>query len=176
MSIQTIISRNINPLHPTVINIGKIEGLGNTNIIPDEVFMCGTIRTFDNRWRETIHQRLITLIHDTAQAFGGSATVNIKKGYPPLVNNPSLTQANINILKEILGNENIIENSMKMGSEDFAFFAQEIPATYLRLGVFNGEKSTGESLHSATFSPDEAAFESGMMALSYLAICNLNKS
>jgi amidohydrolase len=170
MSLQTVVSRNVTSLHPAVVHIGHIEGIGNTNIVPDEVKMCGTIRTFDNAWRETIHQRITELVHHTAQSFGGSATIDIKKGYPPLINDTTLTQHCIHLLENILGKENVEESAMRMGAEDFAFFAQEIPATYLRLGVRNKNANHTASLHHASFTLDEDAFETGMTVLSYLAV------
>jgi len=170
LSLQTVVSRSVDPLHPAVVSIGRIEGLGNTNIIPDEVKMSGTIRTFHNAWRETIHRRITELVHHTAQSFGGNATVEIRKGYPPLVNDATLTQRSINALKTFFGKENIEESAMRMGADDFAFFAQEIPATYLRLGVRPKNTQSGALLHQATFAPDEDAFEMGMMAMSCLAI------
>ena len=173
VSLQTVVSRNVDSLHPAVVNIGHIEGIGNTNIIPDEVKMCGTIRTFNNAWRETIHRRITELIHHTAQSFGGTATVEIKKGYPPLINDIELTKRSMKVLEDFLGKENVEESAMKMGAEDFAFFAQEIPATYLRLGVRNQNAQNNTPLHSTSFILDEDAFETGMTALSCLAISEL---
>ena len=173
LSLQTIVSRNVDPLHPAVVSIGRIEGLGNTNIIPDEVTMSGTIRTFHNAWRETIHRRITDLIHHTAQSFGGNATMEIRKGYPPVVNDAALTQHSIKALETFFGKENIEDSAMRMGADDFAFFAQEIPATYFRLGVRPKNTQNIALLHQATFSPDEDAFEMGMMAMSYLAVSGL---
>jgi amidohydrolase len=170
ISLQTIVSRNVDSLHPAVVHIGRIEGVGSTNVIPDEVRMSGTIRTFNTAWRETIHRRITELIHHTAQSFGGNATVEIKKGYPPLVNDDALTRHSIKVLEDIFGEENVEESAMRMGAEDFAFFAQEIPATYLRLGVRNQSALNSTPLHSASFTLDEEAFETGMMALSCLAV------
>jgi len=170
LSLQTVVSRSVDSLHPAVVSIGRIEGLGNTNIIPDEVKMSGTIRTFNNAWRETIHRRITELVHHTAQAFGGNATVEIKKGYPPLINNDTLTQRSIKTLESLFGKGNIEDSAMRMGADDFAFFAQEIPATYLRLGVRSQNTQTNALLHQDSFNPDESAFEIGMMAMIYLAI------
>jgi hippurate hydrolase len=112
------------------------------------------------------------LTHHTAQSFGGSATVEIKKGYPPLVNDTTLTQRSIHLLENFLGKENVEESAMRMGAEDFSFFAQEIPATYLRLGVRKNGEDTA-SLHHASFILDEEALETGMTTLTYLAINEL---
>ncbi|MCL2041029.1 MAG: M20 family metallopeptidase [Bacteroidales bacterium] len=170
LSLQTVVSRSVDPLHPAVVSIGRIEGLGNTNIIPDEVTMRGTIRTFNNAWRETIHRRITELILHTAHAFGGDATVEIKKGYPPVVNDAALTQRTVKTLETFFGKENIEESAMRMGADDFAFFAQEVPATYLRLGVRPKNTPTGALLHQASFNPDEDALETGMTAMSGLAV------
>jgi metal-dependent amidase/aminoacylase/carboxypeptidase family protein len=132
--------------------------------------MSGTIRTFNTAWRETIHRRITELIHHTAHSFGGNATIEIKKGYPPLVNDDTLTRHSIKVLEDIFGKENVEKSSMKMGAEDFAFFAQKIPATYLRLGVRNQSALNSAPLHNASFTLDEDAFETGMLALSCLVV------
>lgn len=170
LSLQTIISRNANPLNPTVINIGRIEGLGQTNVIPDEVKLAGTIRVFDNEWRGKTHQKIVEIVENSAKAYGTTATVEIKRGYPPLVNDEKLTENCINELTFLFGENSIIESSMRMGADDFSYFAQKTSATYFRLGVRNETKGIVSSLHSNTFDLDEDAFDIGMTALAYLAI------
>jgi amidohydrolase len=170
MALQTIVSRSVPPLHPAVVSIGHIEGIGNTNIIPDEVKMRGTIRTFNNEWRKTIHQRITSIVSHTAKSFGGHATIDIKRGYPPVHNNTPVTRRAIRLLEELLGKENIETSVMRMGADDFSFFSQKVPATYLRLGVRSKEMNTPALLHSAEFVLDEAAFETGMKVMCWLGI------
>jgi len=173
MALQTIVSCNVSPFYPAVISIGHIEGIGNTNIIPDKAIMNGTIRTFNTSWRNIVHQRIREVALNTAQSFGGSANVEIKKGYPVLFNNDALTKRSVPLLEELFGTKNVERDIMKMGAEDFAFFAQEIPGTYLRLGVRNRNNRNAAPLHNASFMLDEDAFETGMVALSCLAVNEL---
>lgn len=173
MALQTLVSRNANPLNPTVVNIGRIEGLGRTNVIPNEVTLAGTIRVFDNEWRENIHRRIVEIVESTAKAYGGSATIEIKKGYPPLFNDEKLTQSCMENLQAVFGAEHIIESPMRMGADDFSYFAEKFPAAYLRLGVRNETKKTTAPLHADTFDLDEDAFEIGMTAMAWLALRSL---
>lgn len=173
LALQTIISRNADPTNPTVVNIGRIEGLGRTNVIPDEVHLAGTIRTFDNTWRNAVHLRIMDIVTHTAKAFYATTTVEIKRGYPPLINDEALTQRSVEHLSQLFGTENIVECPLRMGAEDFAYFARQIPATLLRLGVGNEKIGAIAPLHTSRFTIDEDAFETGMTALACLALREL---
>lgn len=168
-NLQQIVSRRAKPSTPTVLSFGKINSKGGaTNIIPDEVYLEGTFRTMDETWREEAHILIKQIATDIAKTMGGECIIDIKKGYPFLKNDESLTTQSILFAKEYLGEENVIDLELRMTGEDFAFYAQQIPGCFYRLGT---GKSTG--LHTSTFNIDEKSIETSIGLMSWMAISNL---
>ena len=130
VSLQQIVSRHASPLMPTVVSFGKITANGATNIIPGEVRLEGTLRTFDEKWRKEAKIKMKKLAENLAASMGGSCEFNIVEGYPFLKNDVRLTNAISQIAKEYIGEKNVVEMEMRMGSEDFAFYSQHIPACF----------------------------------------------
>lgn len=155
---------------PTVISFGKIIADGATNVIPDEVNVDGTFRTMDETWRARAHQ----LIKETAESIGAShgtkCSVNIKKGYPVLHNEEKIVQKISQFSEKYLGNKNIKELEIRMTAEDFAYYTNEIPGAFFRLGTSNSNKGIKSPLHSSTFNIDEEALKTGMGNLAWIAI------
>lgn len=170
VALQQIVSRQAIPTLPTVVSFGKIIGNGKTNVMPDEVYLEGIIRTFDETWREEIKQKIRNISKSIAQGMGGDCEVRIDKGYPFLYNNPELTTRAKNAAEEFLGKENVFDLEMRMTAEDFAFYAQEIPASFYRLGVASLSEKEILNLHSATFNVDEKSLETGMGLMAWLAL------
>ena len=169
-SLQQVVSRNAQPTVPTVLSFGKINSKGGaTNVIPDEVYIEGTFRTMDEEWRTKAHDIITSIVNNTAQSMGGEAIVDIRKGYPFLMNNEEVTHKSIINAKEFLGKQNVIDLDLRMTAEDFAYYSQEIPGCFYRLGT--GE-STG--LHTSTFNIDETALETSMGFMAYNAVKQLN--
>jgi amidohydrolase len=169
-SLQQIVSRRAKPNIPTVLSFGKINSKGGaTNIIPDEVYIEGTFRTMDEKWRAEAHSLMKQIAEDISKTMGGECIFDIHKGYPFLKNDETLTTKNINSAREYLGKENVIDLDLRMTGEDFAFYAQQIPACFYRLG-------TGESsgLHTSTFNVDENSLEIGVGLMTWLALNNLD--
>lgn len=168
VQLQQLVSRNADPLMPTVLTFGKIysEG-GATNIIPDEVKILGTLRTFDETWRLKAHKQLIKSAELICQSMGGTCDFNITKGYPFLNNNEALTQFTRQHMEAYLGTENVIDLPSRMGGEDFAFYSQQIPACFYRLGVQN---PNGSGLHTPNFDVDERSLEVGAGLMAWLAM------
>ena len=135
IALQTLVSRNANPTLPTTFSVGTFLAEGRTNIIPSKVYLECIIRTFDNDWRKQAHKLIHRISEETAQAFGATADVFIDHGYPYLYNDPKLTKATRILAQEYLGEKNVLDIDMRMTAEDFAYFAQKIPATYFRLGI-----------------------------------------
>lgn len=176
VSLQQIVSRNANPTTPTVLTLGKINSTGGaTNIIPSEVKIEGTFRTMDEVWRKEAHKKMVTLATSIAEGLGGSCDFEVKKGYPFLVNNEELTLAARKNAHEFLGKENVIDLPIRMTSEDFAFYSQEIPACFYRLGTGNKARGITSSVHTDTFDIDESALELSIGLMSWLAIKELEK-
>ncbi|MBL7898825.1 MAG: amidohydrolase [Crocinitomicaceae bacterium] len=150
---------------PCVLAIGRVEGLGATNVIPDKVELQGTFRTMNEHWRTTAHK----LIHEISKQISIESKTNIEvkiePGYPFLENNPELTQRSNKILKQVFGESNVIELPLRMTGEDFAFFAQKIPATFIRIGVRNESRGIIHAVHNARFDIDEKALSTGINTL-----------
>ncbi|MFW6224444.1 MAG: M20 metallopeptidase family protein [Bacteroidota bacterium] len=175
-NLQQIVSRNAPPEIPTVLSFGRFIADGRTNIIPDEVKMDGTLRTFDETWRENAHQRITEVAQNTAMAAGGSCDVVIDRGYPYLVNDEKLTARCFDDASEFLGLEKVLKLNLRMTAEDFAYYSQQVPACFYRLGIRNEEKGIISNLHTSTFNIDERSLETGIGIMSYLAFRNLSSS
>lgn len=174
-AIQQMVSRRAKPDIPTVVTIGKMMANGATNIIPDKVEMEGTIRTVDETWRYELHGHIETLVHGMCESMGATADLDIRKGYPCLVNDESLTAWSKAKAVELLGTEQVHDLPIRMTAEDFAYFAQEIPACFYRLGTSNKEKNLGAPLHTSRFDVDEDSLVIGTALITTLAIRGLEE-
>lgn len=171
--INHIVSRQIDiTKEPAIISFGKIEGGVRDNIIPEKVDMLGTIRNFDMDNRQQIFENIKTTATYIAKSSGAEADVNIIEGYPVTVNNPELTAKMLPTLQNVVGKNNIIEVPKVTGSEDFSFYAQEVPGLFVFLGgtPVGQDASKAPTNHSPNFYADEASFKLGTKALSQLAI------
>ena len=169
LALQDIPDKICPPGIPCVLAFGRIEGLGATNVIPDKVELQGTFRTMNEKWRTEAHEKIKLIAASVAQRFGARAEVSIERGYPYLENNPALTEASREKLKHFFGAEHVTELPLRMTGEDFSFFAQQIPATFIRLGVRNESRGITQPVHNARFDIDEEALLTGMQTL--LALC-----
>ncbi len=151
---------------PTVLAFGKITGAGATNVIPDEVTIDGTLRTMDEAWRFTIHDRLKQLAEEFSSKNQSGAQLRIEIGYPCLTNDKHTTSRSRSFAEDYLGSENVKDLDIRMASEDFAFFSEKIPACFYRIGTGNPAKGITSGVHTPTFNIDEDALElaAGMMA------------
>lgn len=176
VTLQQIVSRYSDPNIPSVLTFGKINSLGGaTNIIPNEVYIEGTFRTMDEKWREEAHHRMKKVAESLAQSMGGACDFHIDKGYPTLINNEELTARTKAWAIEFLGEENVVELNRRMTAEDFAYFSQAMPGCFYRLGTGNPERGITSSIHTDTFDIDEAALETGVGLMSWLAIKELGR-
>lgn len=169
-ALQQMVSRHARADIPTVLSIGKISGLGATNVIPEKVEMEGTIRTLDEKWRQKLHTLIEKLVNQLCESMGAKAEIEIRKGYPCLVNNPELTEWSKTKAIELLGVEKVHDLPLRMTAEDFAYYAQEIPACFYRLGTSNKSKNIGAPLHTSRFNIDEDALETGASLMATLAV------
>lgn len=174
VSLQQIVSRIANPKIPSVLSFGKIAGGHVNNVIPDEVKIDGTFRTFNEEWRAKAHQKIKDVSSSIAESMGGSCEVYIAPGYPFLVNDEEYTQKNIAAAKDYMGEENVVDLDLWMAGEDFAFYTHEIPGCFYRLGTRNEEKGIVSGVHTPTFDIDENAMKTGMGLMAYLAVHELN--
>jgi len=171
IALQQVISRNSNPFDPSVLSITSFQGGATTNVIPNEVKLMGTFRAMDEKWRAEAHHLIERISKDLVHSMGGEIDVHIDKGYPAVVNNDDLNKSVKNAASEFLGSENVEETELRMGAEDFGYYAQKIPACFYRVGVMNKEKGIVSGVHTPTFNIDENAIEVGMVLMAWLVTC-----
>ena len=160
---------------PTVLAFGKIEGAGATNVIPDEVKICGTFRTMNEEWRVLAHEKIKILIEEICKRNNAKAILKIEKGYPYLVNDINLTEFSKKMAEIYLGKENVEELPLRMTAEDFAYISQVIPSCFYRLGTGNKNKGIVSGVHTPTFDIDEKALEIGSGLMAWLSVCELTR-
>lgn len=161
---QSIVSRQIDITKaPAVLSFGIVEGGVRNNIIPDEVYLEGTIRNFDMDNRQQIFADLKRTAEHTAAASGAEAHVHIDEGYPVTVNNPELTAMMLPTIQKVAGADNVKVNPLVTGAEDFSFYALETPGLFVFLGITPEGQDPAEapSNHSPYFYADEASLKTG---------------
>ncbi|MEG1955890.1 MAG: M20 family metallopeptidase, partial [Mucinivorans sp.] len=166
MALQQVVSRRCNAFIPTVLSFGKVVAAGATNIIPSEVYMEGTFRTMDEQWRAQAKEVITQVACSTALAYGCTAQVDIRDGYPSVINDPSLTQQAMAVAEKLFGKTGVQIIPKRMTAEDFGFYAARYKALFFRLGT-----GGGAPLHNAAFCPNEQALAYGaaMMAAFVMA-------
>lgn len=172
LNLQTIVSRSAPALVPTVLSFGKVEANGTTNVIPNEVRIEGTFRTMDEGWRDKAHSLIETKANGIAQSMGGSCNVEIRKGYPSVYNNPALTGNAKKLANDLLGFDKVVDLEPRMTTDDFAYFSQQIPSVFFRIGVgtLNQEPS---QLHSSSFIANEDSLQTAIPLMTWLVLNNL---
>ncbi|MBC7773990.1 MAG: amidohydrolase [Phycisphaerae bacterium] len=174
VALQQLVSRYADPAVPTVLTFGKINSTGGaTNIIPNEVKLVGTFRTMHEKWRTEAHKRMKKIAESVAKGYGAACEFYIMKGYPVLFNHEELTKRTKNWAVEFLGKSNVVDLPLRMTAEDFAYFSQAMPACFYRLGTGNPERGIISPIHTETFDIDEAALETGMGLMAWLAVKEL---
>lgn len=181
LGLQTVASRQINILgSPSVVSIGTINGGDRNNIIPDEVVMTGTIRTYDPEVRSAYHERVSQTAESIAAASGATADVYIgdDTGYAATVNHEGLTEEMRDVLERVAGEGKLVRSDLSTGSEDFSFFQQEVPGVFFFLGVTppGQDPATAAANHSPLFIVDDAALLTGVRAMSQVAAEYLDRN
>lgn len=174
-ALQQVVSRNADPRIPTVLSWGKIIGNGATNIIPDEVRLEGTFRTFDEDWRADAHLKMLKMATSIAEGMGAVCEFEICKGYPYLINEPKITNAARSFAEEFLGVENVLELDIWPAAEDFSYYSQEIDACFYRLGTGNAALGINSAVHTANFDVDERSLEISIGLMSYITLRQLGE-
>lgn len=168
VSLQQIISRNCNPLSPSVLSICSIQGGHTTNVIPSEVKLMGTFRAMDEAWRFKAHELIAKQAIGLVESMGAEIDLKIDVGYPTVDNDPVFTETAWQQAKIYLGNENVEETEIRMGAEDFGYYTQVIPGCFYRLGVRNEAKGIIHNVHTPKFDIDERAIETGIGMMAWL--------
>lgn len=167
-ALQQVISRNNNPLSPSVLSICSIQGGHTTNVIPSEVKMMGTFRAMDEKWRIEAHDRIRAIVEHTANANGAEVTLEISVGYPSVINDEATNTIAKSLAGELIGKENVGEAEISLGAEDFGYYTQEIPGCFYRLGTGNVSKGIVSGVHTPTFDIDEEAIKMGISMMAFL--------
>jgi amidohydrolase len=175
-ALQQVISRMSHPTTPTVLSFGKMIANGATNIIPDKVELEGTFRAMNEEWRAEAHVKMKTMAESIAKGMGGECIFRIEKGYPFLVNDEVITSNAKQSAIEFLGKENVIDLDLRMTAEDFAYFSQQKPSCFYRLGIKNESKNITSGLHTSTFNIDEEALETSIGLMAWITLKELKNS
>jgi metal-dependent amidase/aminoacylase/carboxypeptidase family protein len=175
---QTIVSRQLDITElPAVVTVGAIKGGIRFNIIPDEVQMIGTVRTFSIDMRNDIARRMATTASDIARSAGASATVRFKDlskpssadeySIPPVVNDAAVTAAALPVFERLVGKDNVRQITLQTTADDYSFFAQQVPSLYFWIGITppGQDPLKAPFNHSPLFYLDEAGMITGVRAL-----------
>jgi amidohydrolase len=173
VALQQVVSRNADPKTPSVLSFGKVIANGATNVIPNEVYIEGTFRTLDEAWRAKAHEHIKTIATGLVESMGGKLELEIRKGYPFLVNDEKVTANAKNAAEIYLGKENVLDLDIWMAAEDFAYYSQIMPASFYRLGTGNKAKGITASVHTPNFNIDEESLKIAPGLMAWIAIKEL---
>jgi len=175
LELQTIHSRNIPALEPTVLTVGIVRGGERFNIIPGEVHLEGTVRTYKQEIRDLVEKRMREILDGIARGNGGSFDMQYQRNAPATVNDPELAARVRPLLERILGADNVKIVEPSMAGEDFAYFANQAPGFFYRLGVVAPGTTSG-GLHTPTFRADDSAVPAGIRIMSRLLVDYLSEN
>jgi len=169
LALQTIRSRNLSPLADALLTVGIIRGGERNNIIPGEVYLEGTVRTFDPEVQDLVERRMREILDGITQAGGGSAEFTYERGNPVTVNNPALTARMSPTLARVVGEGRLEQLPPMTAAEDFSYFAQRVPGLYFSLGTTKPGTTSG-GLHTPTMIADDGAIPVGIRAMTSLVL------
>jgi amidohydrolase len=173
LALQHIVSRQANPMNATVLSIGRISGGMAFNVIPQDVELLGTLRAYNETWRYEAHDHIRRIATNVAQAFGATVDCVIERGIPFLPNDEAVTKRVKKAAVAYLGAENVLPIEAAMTGEDFAVYAQQMPACFYWLGVRNEAENITSGLHADTMNIDERALAIGSGLMAFLATSEL---
>jgi amidohydrolase len=168
IALQQVISRNNNPLSPSVLSVTSFQGGFTTNVIPSEVKLMGTFRAMDEGWRFKAHDIIRKLSTELVHSMGAELDLHIDVGYPTVYNNEQLNDVARKIAAQYMGADKVEETEIRMGAEDFGYYSQQIPGCFFRLGTGNKTKGITAGVHTPHFNIDEDAIEIGIGMMAWL--------
>lgn len=174
VALAQIKTHNCDARTPMVLSFGQIEGGNAPNVIPDTVRLGGTFRTVNEAWRKTAKARMLEIAAGVAMQTGATIDFRIEDGNPSLHNDPALTQTVRTRAAEYLGQENVTDLDIWMASEDFARYAERVPACFFRVGVRNEARGITSGLHTKSFDIDEDALKIGAGLFAWIAVQEMN--
>lgn len=165
VAMQHLVAREVPATIPMVLSFGKFEADGATNVIPDKVYICGTMRTMNEEWRARMKKRITTVAQSLAEAYGAHTEVEIRHGYPSVCNNPELTLRAKSLTESLIGSENVEDMPLRMTAEDFGYYTVRYPSVFYRFGV-----GSASGAHTPGFCPDEEALRTSPAIMAWIAI------
>jgi amidohydrolase len=174
LALQTIRSRNLPPLEPSVLTVGMIHGGERFNIIPGEVRLEGTVRTYSTSAQDQAERRIREIVAGVTASAGATFEITYERGSPPVVNDLALTQRMVPTIVRILGADNVRRIDPAMVGEDFSYFANQVPGLFYRLGVQKPGTTSGDH-HTPTFQADDSAIPIGIRVMTGLVLDYLNR-
>ena len=168
-ALQTIVSREVSPTQAAVVTLGSVHGGQAFNVIPDEVTLTGTIRTFDAELRRSMPARVARVASGIAEGLGGRAEVEVRAGNPPVVNDPAVAEMARRAAVRVVGEENVVEPEPTMGGEDMAVYFERAPGCFVFVGSANPGRGLDQPHHSPRFDFDEDALLVGTQFLLEMA-------
>lgn len=175
VALQQVISRRNDPRRPSVLSVGRVIADGATNVIPDSVYLEGTFRAFDEQWRTEAHGHIRQIVEGVASAMGCTAQLEIRRGYPVLHNDEALTERLKQDITAYVGPERVVDLDLWPAAEDFAFYTQQVPGCFYRIGTRNEARGIVHGLHTPRFDIDEAALRTSTGLMAWLAVCELQR-
>jgi amidohydrolase len=169
LALQTIRSRNTSPFEPTVLTVGLIRGGERFNIIPAEVRLEGTVRTFDPKVQDEVERRMREVLDGVTRAGGATYTMEYQRTTPVTFNHHALAARLEPTMRRVAGDANVVPVAPTTGAEDFAFFANTVPGFFYRLGTVKPGTTSGDH-HTPTFMADDASLPVGMRVMSALIL------
>jgi amidohydrolase len=160
-ALQTIVSREVSPVQSAVVTIGSVHGGQAFNVIPDEVVLTGTIRTFDDALRRSMPERLTRLARGIAEGLQCTAAVEVRAGNPPVVNDPAAAEVARRAAARVVGESNVVLPEPTMGGEDMAVYFERVPGCFVFVGSANPARGLDQPHHSPRFDFDEDALVVG---------------
>ena len=175
-SLQTIVSRNVNPSEPAVVTIGRIEGGAARNVISPTCKLYGTARAQSEKLLKQLRRKIEVIVHGGAKTYGCKAKVSYLEGYPPLANAPEANKFLVGATQKLYGKRALVSlPHPSMGGEDFAYYPRQAPGAMFLLGVRNPDIGAVDGLHHPKFRADENAITVGAAILTQAAIDYLNE-
>ena len=172
-TLQTIVSRNVDPVQSAVLTIGRIEGGYRYNVVADRVTLEGTIRTFTDETKQLVKERFHTIVHGIAQTMNAEIEIEYLDGYPATVNSEEWSNQIRETAIRLYGEESVPQMMPSMGGEDFGRYLQKYPGAFYWLGTSVGEGQ--KPLHDPEFRLDEKALPIGVEFMTEVTIATLNK-
>jgi amidohydrolase len=171
-ALQRIVSRQMDPLSPTVVTVGQFQAGTAFNVIPETAVLAGTARTFDRAVWESWPQRIEPIVRGVCASMGAEYEISFERGYPPTINDPAMSATVTKAACEVVGPQHVVVPAQSMGGEDMAFFLEKVPGCFFCVGAGN---TAYAGVHSPRFDFDEQVMRNGVETHCRVALDLLGK-